>query len=122
DLMVFPPHNTTDREEMIHNLRYLKPAYSIRSDFRYNNLMFIVAGEIVERISGMSYERFVMENFVNHLRMERTAMNYHKIKNHSNQITGHDSVDNRLLPVDLSFPEVSNPAAGMCSSVNELAK
>src|SRR5699024_5648978 len=122
DLMVFPPHNTTDREEMIHNLRYLKPAYSIRSDFRYNNLMFIVAGEIVERISGMSYERFVMENFVNPLGMDRTAMNYHKIKNHSNEITGYVSVDKELLPVDLSFTDISNPAAGMWSSVNDMSK
>jgi CubicO group peptidase (beta-lactamase class C family) len=52
DLMVFPASNTTTKAEMIHNLRYLKPVSSFRSKYDYDNLLYIVAGEIVSRISG----------------------------------------------------------------------
>ncbi len=122
DLMVFPAKNTLTKEEIIHNLRYLKPASSLRSDFHYNNLMFLVAGEIVERVSGMPYEKFILENFIHPLGMDRTAMNYKKITDHSNEITGHVPVDGKLLPVGLSFTDAANSAAGIWSSIDDMSK
>ena len=44
DLMVFPASNTTTLDEMIHNLRFLKPVSSFRSKFDYDNLLYIVGG------------------------------------------------------------------------------
>src|SRR5699024_598001 len=49
DLMLWPTSNTTTLEEMIHNLRYLKPISSFRSKYDYDNLLYIVAGEVVAR-------------------------------------------------------------------------
>jgi CubicO group peptidase (beta-lactamase class C family) len=63
DLMVFPATNTTTMAEMIHNLRYLKPVSSFRSKFDYDNLLYIVAGEVVARISGQTYEDYITEHF-----------------------------------------------------------
>ncbi|HET8854935.1 MAG TPA: serine hydrolase domain-containing protein, partial [Salinimicrobium sp.] len=80
DLMVFPASNTTKTDELIHNLRYLKPVSGFRSQYDYDNLLYIVAGEVVERVSGMPYEQFVVENFIEPLGMERTVMNFKKIE------------------------------------------
>ncbi|WP_262987123.1 serine hydrolase domain-containing protein [Aequorivita vladivostokensis] len=63
DLMIFPANNTTTKAEMIHNLRYLKPVSSFRSQFDYDNLLYIVAGEIVARVSGKSYDDYIADNF-----------------------------------------------------------
>ncbi|HET8837401.1 MAG TPA: serine hydrolase [Flavobacteriaceae bacterium] len=122
DLMVFPANNTLTEDELIHNLRYLEPVSSLRSEFHYNNLMFLVAGEIVERVSGMPYEKFIKENFMNPLEMDRTVVNYKNSKDHSNEITGHVPVDGKLLPVGLSFTDPANSAAGIWSSAADMSK
>src|SRR5690606_13332411 len=59
DLMVFPASNVTTTDELIHNLRYLKPVSSFRSKYDYDNLLYIVAGEIVARVSEETYEEYV---------------------------------------------------------------
>ena len=46
DLLMFPNGKTT-RDEIVHALRYLEPSSSFRSQFAYDNLLYIVAGEVV---------------------------------------------------------------------------
>ena len=45
-----------DKEQLVHNLRHLEPNQPIRSKFQYNNQCFILAGYIVERVTGKSFE------------------------------------------------------------------
>ena len=46
DLMMMP---TTDRsrDELMHAIRYLKPAHSFRADYDYDNVLYVVAGQLV---------------------------------------------------------------------------
>src|SRR5690606_31123982 len=74
DLMIWPDSNTTTKDELIHNLRFLKPVSSFRSKYDYDNLLYIVAGHVVEKVSGMEYEQFVSEHFLKPLGMTQTAM------------------------------------------------
>ena len=51
DLLFFPPSSYT-REEIIHKLRYIKPASSFRSRYAYDNLLYMVAGQIIPAVTG----------------------------------------------------------------------
>jgi len=66
DLMLFPPSDFT-RAEIIHNLRYLPPASSFRSRYAYDNLLYIVAGELIPKITGVSWEQFVQTRILDRL-------------------------------------------------------
>src|SRR5450432_1287463 len=66
DLMLFPPSDFT-RAEIIHNLRYFPPASSFRSKFAYDNLLYIVAGELAPAITGVSWETFVQTRILDRL-------------------------------------------------------
>jgi CubicO group peptidase (beta-lactamase class C family) len=66
DLMLFPPSDFT-RAEIIHNLRYLPPASSFRSKYAYDNLLYIVAGELIPKITGISWEQFVQTKVLDRL-------------------------------------------------------
>jgi CubicO group peptidase (beta-lactamase class C family) len=66
DLMLFP-HTDFSRDEIIHNLRYLKPATSFRSAFAYDNLLYIVAGQLIPAITGLSWEDFVQSRILDRL-------------------------------------------------------
>jgi len=66
DLMLFPPSDFS-RAEIIHNLRYFKPASSFRSKYAYDNLLYILAGQLVPTLTGMSWEDFVQTKILDRL-------------------------------------------------------
>jgi len=59
DLMVWPDGTDFTTKDIIQNLQYLKPVSSFRSKFDYNNLLFIVAGEVIAKVSGKSWCDFI---------------------------------------------------------------
>ncbi|PHS28799.1 MAG: hypothetical protein COA85_03060 [Robiginitomaculum sp.] len=69
DLMLWPEPSGFTRQEIIFNLRYLKPVTSFRSRYAYDNLLYIVAGEVVARASGTPYENFVQTRILDPLGM-----------------------------------------------------
>jgi len=122
DLMIFPDSNSTTKSELIHNLRYLKPISSFRSKYDYDNLLYIVAGYVVEKVSGVEYEKFIVDHFIKPLGMTQTAMSWYRLKDRSNIIDGHAPVNGKLQTVGLSFSEVANAAGGMHSNITDMSK
>lgn len=122
DLMVFPATNTTNMEEMIHNLRYLKPVSSFRSQYDYDNLLYIVAGEIVARVSNQSYDRYIVDHFFKPLGMNRSKLDLKEITADANRIDGHAPVDGKLEITPHTFTQLANPAAGIYASIGDMTK
>ena len=60
DLM-FVPRSTLSRAETVRRLRYIRPATSFRSGYAYDNVLYVVAGQLIEEVSGKSWERFMRE-------------------------------------------------------------
>ena len=54
DMLLWPHPNYFTREDVIHALRYFEPVSGFRSKYAYDNLLYIVAGEVIPRISGKS--------------------------------------------------------------------
>lgn len=59
DLMHDPDSTTFSVDEIIYNLRYLKSDYLFRSRFAYNNNLYLVAGEVIDRVSNMHLKDFI---------------------------------------------------------------
>lgn len=62
------------KDELIHNLRYLEPNQPIRAKFQYNNYGYILAGHIVEKLTGKTWEQCVREYILDPLGMTRSNM------------------------------------------------
>ena len=58
DLLI-TPNTTRNREDIVHALRYLKPRTGFREVFAYDNILYIVAGQLVQAVSGETWEHFV---------------------------------------------------------------
>ena len=69
DLMLGPEPAGFTREEIMRNLRHLKPASSFRSKYAYDNLLYIVAGDVVAKASGSTWEEFVQTRILDPLGM-----------------------------------------------------
>jgi len=77
DLMMFPTTDRT-RAELVHDIRYLKPAHSFRSGYDYDNVLYIVAGQLVEAVSGQRWEDFVQQHILDPLQMHDTQTSIDK--------------------------------------------
>ena len=59
DLMLWPEPNLFGRDDIIRGLRHIKPAYGFRAGYAYDNLLYVVAGEVAAAAGGASYEALV---------------------------------------------------------------
>ncbi len=75
DLMFVPDTNRT-RAEFVDSIRYLKPATSFRSGFAYDNVLYAVAGQLLQAVSGQSWEAFVKQRIFEPLGMHDAAVDY----------------------------------------------
>jgi CubicO group peptidase (beta-lactamase class C family) len=60
-------------EEAVRQLRYIPAEAEFRDSYRYSNLMFGVAGQIVAAVSGMSWQEFVKQRLLQPLQMSRSG-------------------------------------------------
>ncbi|QOY63849.1 serine hydrolase [Lysobacter sp. H21R4] len=56
DLMLWPEPNHFTREDVIAGLKHLKPRWSFRSRYAYDNTLYIVAGEVAAAVGGAPYD------------------------------------------------------------------
>lgn len=70
DSMIWPEPSGFTRQEVVQNLRYLSPDYSFRSAYSYSNVLYITAGEVIERLSGQLYADFLQDTIFSPLNMQ----------------------------------------------------
>ncbi len=122
DLMLWPEDNDMTRSEIIHNLRFLKPTSSFRSRFDYDNNLYIVAGEVIARVSGMSWEEFIQKRIFEPLGMNESYPSVRRVKDRSDMADPHVEIDGKVQVVDAQIGEVSNAAGGISSNLNDMTK
>ena len=70
DLMLWPQPNQYSREDVLSGLAHLPITGSFRADYAYDNLLYIVAGELIPAVSGVSYEDFVQQRLLKKMGLE----------------------------------------------------
>jgi CubicO group peptidase (beta-lactamase class C family) len=71
DLMLWPEPNDFTRADIIAGLAHLKPTHSFRSHYAYDNLLYVVAGEVAAAAAGIPYETLVRREIFEPLAMTR---------------------------------------------------
>ncbi len=115
DLMLWPEPNLFTRQDVIHGLRYLKPAYSFRSRYAYDNSLYIVAGEVAAAAGGAPYDELVRRELFEPLGMSRCQVGSWNRDAVGNVAQPHAKRDGRNVPTRLdgdTIPDVPMMAAG----------
>jgi CubicO group peptidase (beta-lactamase class C family) len=120
--MIWPDSSTFTLKDIIHNLRYLKQVSDFRTKYDYDNLLYIVAGEVVARVSGMTWENFVQTRIMDPLQMTESAPNYDLLKNKENVIDPHAPVNGKVQVIHRDWKFVADAAGGIYSSVHDMTK
>jgi CubicO group peptidase (beta-lactamase class C family) len=122
DLMFWPDSSDFSVKDIIRNLRYLKPVSGFRTKYDYDNLMYIVAGEIIARVSGVSWEEFVEVRIMKPLQMDNSAASYERLKDKSNVIDPHAPLDGKVGVIKRDWSPTANAAGGIYTNVVDLSK
>lgn len=122
DLMFWPDDNHFTKKDIIHNLRHLKPVSSFRTKYDYDNLLYIVAGEVIERVSGLKWEEFIQKRFLEPLGIPTAAPSFELLKDKSNVTDPHFYVDGKLSVIRRDWSPNANAAGGIYASVNDMSK
>jgi CubicO group peptidase (beta-lactamase class C family) len=122
DLMIWPDSTDFTKQDIIHNLQYLKAVSGFRTRYDYDNNLYIIAGEVIARASGMSWEDFIEKRIMQPLNMTYSAASPGRIKNKSLAIDPHAPVDGKVVPIKNSISEQANAAGGIWSNLTDMCK
>ena len=120
DLMFFPEGNSFDVDDVINNVKYLEPETSFRSKFAYNNNMFIIAGEVLKRVSGLSWEDFIETKIMKPVGMTNSKASYNRVTDKSNIIEAHTRAEGKVIQIPHDWSETANAAGGIVSNVHDM--
>lgn len=126
DLMYFP-RSSADAAQVIRALQYLKPVRGFRSGYDYDNILYIVAGVLIERLSGMSWRQFIQTRFLTPLGMQDAVPSL-ELLNTRNVAARHARLGPPVRgvgPLSVIQPDESplvDAGAGINASVSDIAK
>ena len=107
-------------EEVLRRIRYLPPTGDFRASYRYSNLMFIAAGEVIAAVSGQSWAEFVQQRILDPLAMSRTLTSTSQLMVTDNVAQPHGLVDGQTHQFQWRGWDAAAAAAGVISSVDDM--
>jgi CubicO group peptidase (beta-lactamase class C family) len=116
------PASTYDRAEIARRLRFIKPSTSFRSAYAYDNVLYLVAGQLIEKLSGMSWEEFVRTRIVAPVGMTSSTVRHADAANGGNVATTHAEVNGVVRPIAPMTSDNTNPAGGINSGAADMAR
>lgn len=110
------------KDSIVWKMRYLKPPGQFRQDYGYCNSAFLVAGQVLEKVTGQSWENYVEQNILQPLDMLNTYMNTAGMEARTNVAYPHNNLFSPLTKIPFDNVDNLGPATSMVSNVKDLSK
>jgi CubicO group peptidase (beta-lactamase class C family) len=110
------------KDSIIWKMRYLKPHGEFRQDYGYCNSAFLVAGRILEKVTGTTWEKYIEQNILQPLGMTNTYTNTAGLAMRDNVAQPHNNLYGPLTTIPFDNVDNLGPATSMVSNVKDLGK
>lgn len=124
DMLLFPPATYT-RKELLMKLAEVPLVYDFRSVYAYDNILYLAAGEVVEAVSGVTWEDFVKKRIFGLVGMPNSISRFSALRDQPNVAYSHRRVEGEVKVLDSFFDQnigdPGNPAGGIASSAADMA-
>jgi len=122
DLMFFPDSSDFTLKDIIYNLRFLPQESEFRTKYDYDNNLYIIAGEVIARVSGQSWDDFVEKNIFFPVGMKTSAAAFERLPSFQDVIDGHAPVNGEVQVIPRNTLRVGHAAGGIYANINDLSK
>ncbi len=116
------PESTYDRKEIARRLRYIPLETSFRSAYAYDNVLYLIAGEAIEAVSGQTWEDFVAQRILERLGMTCSNVLHSAAGISGNLATTHARVEGVVRPIAPFLSDNTNPAGGINACADDMAR
>ncbi|MFH1573696.1 MAG: serine hydrolase, partial [Acidobacteriota bacterium] len=118
---------TASRADLFDRLRHLQLSKDLRSAFQYNNLMYLAAGMLVERLTGKTWETFLRERILSPLGMDDTRLWMDDFSGAGDIAVGYYRLKDKLRPHQEPLgsnkqPPAIAPAGGLASNLADMCR
>jgi CubicO group peptidase (beta-lactamase class C family) len=110
------------RAEIVRCLRYLPLNKDLRQEFQYCNLGYLVAGHVVEALSGVPWEDFVRGRLLEPLGMRRTNLTVDEMLADDDHAAAYTRRDGAIVAVPQRPLPAAAPAGAINSSAADMAR
>ncbi len=125
DLLVFPDANP-EVSDIIAAMKHIPPATSFRSEYAYDNLMYVIAGEVLSRIDGKPWRKSIEQRIFKPIKMKSCTAVPSEGAAAKNTITQHlrkpGSWEGEPINPRYILSDNTAPAGGISCSIKDLAK
>lgn len=123
DLMFIPDGSDFKIEDVVSSFQYQEPTSEFRTKYDYDNLLYIVAGEVIERVSGQAWDLFVQNEIMRVLDMKRSVGYRENLTSEVNVAKPHSSEGGVVMQLnEYADPnKVFGAAGGIYASVKDLS-
>ena len=115
-------HGDNSRDEVIRRIRFIKPTYSFRGGYIYHNVMYTVAGAVIEAASGITWDEFLKRRIFQPLGMTQSVTTLAEAKTRSNRAEPHELDGDTARVAGNSLADGIGPAGSVWSSVADMSR
>lgn len=108
------------RDQILQRVRYLKPSWSFRSQFGYQNIMYLAAGQVAANVTGKSWDDIVHERIFKPLGMNTSNTTIRDLKSLNNVASPHNKIKEKVQTIDWRNIDNIAPAGSINSNVSEM--
>ena len=110
------------RAEILRRVRFLEPSWSFRSQFGYQNLMYLAAGEVVANAAQTSWDDVVRQRLMLPIGMSQSSTSVRALAGKDNVAQPHARLADTVRAI--AYREIDNiaPAGSINSNAVEMAK
>lgn len=114
--------NTSNRDSIIHRVKFMQPTAPVREKWLYNNFMYLAQGMIVEKMTGKTWEQNIQEKFFTPLAMTRSTTDFKTFTTDTDVALPYvTTADHVIKKIDYYNIDGMGPAGSINSSVNDMA-
>lgn len=111
-----------DREEILRRVRFLQPSWSFRSQFGYQNLMYLAAGQVVAHVANTNWDDFVTRRIFQPLGMTNSNTSTKALAGRADVATPHSEMEDTVRAIPWRNIDNVAPAGSINSSVVDMAQ
>ena len=108
-------------DEILKKMRDIKPSYSMRAGYIYQNIFYLAAGKVIEKVSGIPWSEFIQQRIFKPLGMNSTVP-FKSMVTNNNQSTPHARIEGKIVGIQNSNADKIGPAGSVWSNVEDMSK
>ena len=110
------------RDSILYHVRYLKPSWSLRSRFGYQNIMYLAAGQLAARVNNKSWDQVIRERIFQPLGMTSSNTSTKDLERLPDVASPHEEIEDTVRVIPYHNIDNIAPAGSINSNAVDMAQ